>query len=114
MIQTRMWKGRDCGRGSISDATIRLNMEKRRFIAAQNYILSLFLPIAFFLNLVAAGSCYAQMGVATGNGVAAPAKPLPPGMKPPVVRFEDIATQTVLVGLNVSGDAAKKQYIVET
>jgi hypothetical protein len=114
MIQTRMWKGRDCGRGSISDATIRLNMEKRRFIAAQNYILSLFLPIAFFLNLVAAGSCYAQMGVATGNGVAAPAKPLPPGMKPPVVRFEDIAAQAGLTGVNVSGADKNKQYIVET
>ena len=114
MIQTMMWKGRDCGKGSISDATIRLNMEKRRFIAAQKYILSLFLPIAFILNLVAAGSCYAQMGVATGNGVATPAKPLPPGMKPPVVRFEDIAAQAGLTGVNVSGADKNKQYIVET
>ena len=54
------------------------------------------------------------MGVATGNGVATPAKPLPPGMKAPVVRYEDIAAQAGLVGINVSGADKSKQYIVET
>ena len=54
------------------------------------------------------------MGVATGNGVATPAKPLPPGMKPPVVRYEDIAAQAGLVAVNVSGASANKQYIIET
>jgi hypothetical protein len=55
-----------------------------------------------------------QMGVATGNGVAAPARPLPPGMKPPVVDFEDIAAKAGLTGVNVSGADHGKQYIVET
>jgi hypothetical protein len=89
-------------------------MEKHRLIAARERIASPFLFIAFFLNLAVGGSCYAQIGVATGNGVATPAKPLPPGIKPPVVRFEDIAAQAGLTGVNVSGAPNNKQYIVET
>jgi len=59
--------------------------------------------------------CYGQgMGVATGNGVAAPARPLPPGMKAPVMRYEDIAAKAGLTGINVSGTEKGKQYIVET
>jgi len=54
------------------------------------------------------------MGVATGNGVAAPAKPLPPGMRAPVVDFEDVAAKAGLKGVNVSGADRGKQYIVET
>ncbi len=54
------------------------------------------------------------MGVATGNGVAAPARPLPPGLKPPVVDFQDIAAKAGLTGVNVSGADHGKQYIVET
>ena len=88
-------------------------MEIHRPIAAPQRIASRFF-IAFFLNLAVGGSCYAQIGVATGNGVASPAKPLPPGIKPPVVRFEDIAAQAGLTGVNVSGAANNKQYIVET
>lgn len=57
---------------------------------------------------------YAQMGVATGNGVATPAKPLPPGLKPPTVRYEDIASSAGLTAVNVSGAEKNKQYIVET
>lgn len=72
------------------------------------------LPIALLSNLAVAWPGYAQMGVATGNGVATPAKPLPAGMKPPVVNYEDIAAQAGLTGVNVSGDTTKKQYIVET
>ena len=52
--------------------------------------------------------------MATGNGVATPAKPLPAGIKPPVVRFEDIAAQAGLTAVNVSGAASNKQYIIET
>ena len=37
-------------------------------------------------------------GVATG-GTAVPARPLPPGMKPPAVEFRDIAKQAGLVGV---------------
>jgi len=89
-------------------------MEKDYPIAPRIRIVSLFLPIALFLSLVLADPCGAQMGVATGNGVATPAKPLPAGMKPPVVRYEDVAAQADLAGINVSGVAMNKQYIVET
>ena len=57
---------------------------------------------------------WAQLGVVTGNGVATPAKPLPPGMKPPVVSYVDIAKQAGLTTLNISGAEQNKQYIVET
>ncbi len=52
--------------------------------------------------------------MATGNGQAAPAKPLPPGMKAPVVDYRDIAAQAGLTGINVSGATKNKQYIIET
>jgi enediyne biosynthesis protein E4 len=39
---------------------------------------------------------------------------LPPGMKPPVVQFEDVAAQAGLTGVNVSGATSNKQFIVET
>ena len=55
-----------------------------------------------------------SMGVVTGNGNAAPAKPLPPGMKAPVVDFRDVAAQAGLKGVTVSGPDRGKQYIVET
>jgi enediyne biosynthesis protein E4 len=64
---------------------------------------------------LAFGACqasYAQ-GVATG-GTAVPARPLPPGVKPPLVRYEDVATRAGLTGVNVSGAERGKQYIVET
>jgi hypothetical protein len=86
-------------------------MEKRRLIPAPGRVASFFLPIAL---LALAGSAYAQMGVATGNGVATPARPLPPGVKPPVVQYEDIAAQAGLTSVNVSGADKNKQYIVET
>lgn len=56
----------------------------------------------------------AQLGVATGNGIATPAKPLPPGMKPPSVNYIDIAKRAGLTSVNVSGAEQNKQYIVET
>jgi enediyne biosynthesis protein E4 len=61
--------------------------------------------ILIFALIVLCGSeqTYAQ-GVATG-GTAAPARPLPPGMKAPIVKYEDIA---------VSGADRGKQYIVES
>ena len=52
-------------------------------------------------------------GSATG-GRAVPARPLPPGMKAPVVDYEDIAADAGLTGVNVSGSENSKQYIVET
>jgi hypothetical protein len=65
-------------------------------------------------NLIVCGSTWAQIGVATGNGVATPARPLPPGMKPPLVDYEDLAAKAGLTAANVSGADKNKQYIVET
>jgi hypothetical protein len=89
-------------------------MKNHHRIATKRRIAFVFLPIAFFLNLAVRVSCFAQIGVATGNGVATPAKPLPPGIKPPVVRYEDIAAQAGLTAVNVSGAPKNKQYIIET
>ncbi len=86
-------------------------MEKRCLIPAPGRVASFFLLSAL---LALAGSAYAQMGVATGNGVATPARPLPPGVKPPVVQYENIAAQAGLTSVNVSGADKNKQYIVET
>src|SRR4051812_12899555 len=73
----------------------------------------IFLILLLALTLVGKEkSAYAQ-GVATG-GKAMPARPLPPGMKSPVVHYEDIAAQSGLNGVNVSGPENSKQYIVET
>ncbi|WP_263365490.1 CRTAC1 family protein [Edaphobacter bradus] len=52
--------------------------------------------------------------MATGNGKSTPAKPLPPGMKAPVVRYQDIAAPAGLKGVNISGAEKGKQYIIET
>jgi enediyne biosynthesis protein E4 len=73
------------------------------------------ITLAFAVAGLALGVCqsaYAQ-GMATG-GTAVPARPLPPGMKAPVVRYEDVAARAGLVGINVSGAERGKQYIVET
>src|ERR1700675_1199191 len=59
-------------------------------------------------------ACAQSMGVITGNGNATPAKPLPPGMKPPVVDYRDVAAQAGLKSVTVSGADRGKQYIVET
>jgi hypothetical protein len=104
----------DCKERPIFAATIRQNMEKFHLSAASGHIVASLRCAAFLLCFLLASSCHAQMGVSTGNGVAAPAKPLPPGMKAPVVRYEDVAVQAGLVGLNVSGTEKNKQYIIET
>ncbi len=96
------------------NATIRQNMESSRTTAVKTKSALPLLLLFFLVELAAPASSYAQMGVATGNGVAIPAKPLPAGMKPPVVQYEDVAAKAGLLGINVSGDASKKQYIIET
>ncbi|HVX67377.1 MAG TPA: VCBS repeat-containing protein, partial [Bryobacteraceae bacterium] len=49
-----------------------------------------------------------------GSGRAAlPRKPLPPGLKAPQVRFEDLAAKAGLTGVNVSGSDKQQMYIVE-
>lgn len=70
---------------------------------------------AYAVAGLALGACqaaYAQ-GMATG-GTAVPARPLPRGMKAPVVRYEDVAARAGLTGINVSGAERGKQFIVET
>jgi enediyne biosynthesis protein E4 len=71
-------------------------------------------PALFIFSLLASTATWAQLGVATGSGIATPARPLPPGVKPPVVNFVDIAKQAGLTAVNVSGADTHKQYIVET
>jgi hypothetical protein len=65
-------------------------------------------------SLAACGALWAQIGVATGNGVATPPRPLPPGMQAPVVHYQDVAARAGLTAINVSGADSNKQYIVET
>jgi enediyne biosynthesis protein E4 len=81
-------------------------------VRTRRFLLYLCFPV--FLSLAIAGVARAQMGVATGNGVATPAKPLPPGIKPPTVRYEDVAAKAGLAAANVSGANQHKQYIIET
>ena len=83
----------------ILNATIRLIMEKYYPLASKTRIVSLFFSLTLLFSIVLSDRCRAQMGVATGNGVATPAKPLPAGMKPPVVRYEDIAALAGLTGV---------------
>jgi enediyne biosynthesis protein E4 len=78
----------------------------------QSIFLRLVLCIPFELFLF--HPLFGQIGVATGNGVATPARPLPPGMKPPTVNFVDIAAKAGLTTVDVSGAEKNKQYIVET
>ena len=80
---------------------------KKRFLTP-GWPSVLFLRFSIFFVLSGAVLSHAQMGVATGNGVATPAKPLPPGMKPPTVQYEDIASQAGLTGVNVSGADAEQ------
>jgi len=89
-------------------------MEQHRLGTPTRRIISVFSFTAFCLILAFAGACEAQIGVATGNGIATPAKPLPAGIKAPVVQFEDVAAQAGLTSANISGAASNKQYIIET
>ena len=75
----------------------------------------LLLCTALLLAWSSTNLAHAQgMGVATGNGQSVPAKPLPPGMKAPLVRYEDVAAQAGLKGVTISGADKGKQYIIET
>jgi hypothetical protein len=68
------------------------------------------LPIAILL----AATLFAAFAQMTGGGRSAlPKRPLPPGLKAPVVRFEDIAAKAGLTGINVSGSDKQQMYIVE-
>ena len=50
----------------------------------------------------------------SGSGkIAVPRRPLPAGLRAPVTRFEDLAKQAGLTGLNVSGSDVQQTYIVE-
>jgi enediyne biosynthesis protein E4 len=84
----------------------------RRLRKASPTKIILVAPVCILLTFTVVHIAVAQ-GVATG-GTAVPARRLPPGMKPPVVDYRDIAAQAGLSGVNVSGPEAQKQYIVET
>lgn len=51
--------------------------------------------------------------MATGTSVAVPSRPLPAGLKPPSIQFQDIAESAGLSSISVSGAVHNKQYIVE-
>jgi len=53
-------------------------------------------------------------GMSAGNATAQRARPLPKGVTPPTVRYEDVADAGGLTGINVSGAERGKQFIVET
>src|SRR3979490_3055399 len=91
--------------GTIGKATGKATGKARTWSAIFPWVIAA-------LSLSACQNSHAQ-GVATG-GTAVPARPLPPGMKAPVVRYEDIAARAGLTGKNVSGAERGKQYIVET
>ena len=74
---------------------------------------AIFIAHALGLIVLGGSECASAQGAATG-GTAVPARPLPPGMKAPVVDYKDIAAQAGLTGVNVSGSENSKQYIVET
>src|SRR5882757_5702471 len=69
--------------------------------------------LVLVLILLGRGKLACAQGVATG-GTAVPARPLLPGMKAPTVRYEDLAVQAGLMGVEVSGADHGKQYIVES
>jgi hypothetical protein len=63
------------------------------------------------LAVVLAQPVFAQM--MGGGRTAQAARPLPPGMKAPQVRYEDLGTKAGLNGINVSGSDKQQAYIVE-
>jgi hypothetical protein len=61
--------------------------------------------------ILLAGSVSAQM--VSAGATARPARPLPPGMKAPVIDFRDLAVEAGLTAVNVSGREGRKNYIIE-
>jgi hypothetical protein len=98
----------------LQDAKIREVIRNRSFTRYASFSLTL-LCAGLLLGWCGSNVVYAQgMGVATGNGKSTPARPLPPGMKAPVVQYQDIAAQAGLKGVTISGTEKGKQYIIET
>jgi hypothetical protein len=85
-------------------------VDENRRLKLKSWISFFFLTFAAVLGTHPHGQ---GQGVATG-GAAKPARPLPAGMKPPEVAYEDIAIQAGLTGINTSGADLGKQYIVES
>jgi len=67
--------------------------------------------LAIGLVVVLAQPVFAQM--MGGGRTAQAARPLPPGMKAPQVRYEDLGAKAGLNGINVSGSDKQQAYIVE-
>lgn len=70
--------------------------------------------LAVILLALAYAPTSAPQGMATGNATAQPARPLPKGMKAPVVDYRDVAVEAGLTAVSISGAERNKQYIVET
>ena len=70
--------------------------------------------LACVLALLALGAAqYALSQMTAGSKSALPRRPLPAGMKAPVIRFEDLSEKAGLSGVNVSGSTVQQTYIVE-
>ena len=107
-----------CSRGPRQGMLLRADRARIRQVTRIRSPFDLhLLLLSAFLALAWGGDKAARaqgMGVATGNGKSVPARPLPPGMKAPVVDYRDVAAQAGLKGVVVSGAERGKQYIVET
>jgi enediyne biosynthesis protein E4 len=88
----------------------------RRFVSARTIVGTLVATTLLYqvVSQVTSGQEEAQTRVATGNDAVVPVRPLPPGMKPPKVRYEDTATTAGLTGVNVSGAVKGREYITES
>jgi enediyne biosynthesis protein E4 len=75
------------------------------------------MTLLFAAVLVLAGGAvrYAiSQGMASGKGIAVPAKPLAPGLKAPIIQYVDVAAKAGLTAPNISGAERDKRFIVET
>ena len=72
------------------------------------------LPFVVFLFLLRGPRADAFQGTASPGPLARPVPPVQTNLPPITVDFRDIAPQTGLTAVNVSGDAENKKYILET
>ncbi len=63
--------------------------------------------------LAAAAPPALSQGMVSTGAKARPIRPLPPGMKAPVIEYRDLAADAGLTAINVSGNPKHKDYIVE-
>jgi len=75
---------------------------------------ALILGIASLALICIIGVPALPQGMATSGRAAQPRRPLPAGLKAPLIRYEDVAEKAGLTAVTVSGAERQKQYIIET